>query len=125
MKKNIVTALFVLASLVIVDNAPAQKHELRATIPFTFSAAGTQLPAGSYIIREDGGFTYMIRNDGRRWSFVNTSVVVDNKPQDRKLVFSVYGGQHFLQKILCPSSDMSLEFPPSKAELLVRPVNGL
>jgi hypothetical protein len=120
MKRIIVTALIVLASLVVVDKAPAQRLAIKAAIPFSFNAAGTQLPAGNYTIRTEGGFTYMVRDDGRRWWLVNTSPLVDKTPQDRKLVFSIYGDQYFLQKILYPGSNMSLEFSPSKAEIKAR-----
>jgi hypothetical protein len=120
MKRIIVTALIVIASLVVVDKAPAQRLAVKVVIPFSFNAAGTQLPAGNYTIRTEGGFTYMVRDDGRRWWLVNTSPLVDKRPQGRKLIFSVYGGQYFLQKILYPGSNMSLEFSPSKAEIKAR-----
>ena len=120
MKRIALTALIVLAGLVVVEKASAQATVVKVDIPFSFSAAGAQLPAGNYTIRTENGFTYMVREDGRRWWLVNTSALIDKKQQDTKLVFSVYGDQYFLQKILYPGANMSLAFLPSKAELKAR-----
>jgi hypothetical protein len=43
--------------------------------------------------------------------------LIDNLPGDSKLVFSTYGDQHFLRKILCPGINMTLEILPSKLEI--------
>jgi hypothetical protein len=120
MKRIALTVLIVLAGLVVVEKAVAQSTVVKVDIPFSFSAAGAQLPAGNYTIRTERGFTYMVRDDGRRWWLVNTSALIDKKPHDTKLVFSVYGDQYFLQKILYPGANMSLAFSPSKAELNAR-----
>lgn len=116
MNRVITTIICTLASLVAVNGAAAEKHAVRVTIPFDFSAAGTQLPAGAYTIAAEDSFTLITSSTGKS-TFVKTIPFVDNSPDDSKLIFSTYGEQHFLRKILCPGLNMTLELLPSKPEI--------
>lgn len=120
MNRIITTAACILASLIVVNGAPAQKHAVRVDIPFDFSASGTQLPAGSYTIATQNDFTSITQNSTGKTTFVSAIPVTDNLPNDSKLVFSVYRDQYFLRKILCPGLNVSLEFLLSKPELKAR-----
>ena len=119
MKQIIRWIFFALASLICVNNAPAEKPAVRVTIPFSFNAAGNQMPAGIYTIKAVGGTAYIsISRDGARQSFLVNAVSMASKAsEDDKLVFTVYDGQHFLKEILCPSVNLNLEFSASRAEI--------
>jgi hypothetical protein len=117
MKQIIRWIFFALASLICVNNAPAQRRAVRVTIPFSFSAAGNQMPAGIYTFKAVGGTTYISRDGALQSVLVNGVGVATKASEDDKLVFTVYDGQHFLKKILCPSVNLSLEFSSSKAEI--------
>src|SRR5580658_2738631 len=124
MNRIITTIVCTLASIVLVNRAAAQQPTVRVVIPFAFSASGTQLPAGTYTIATQNGFT-SITNDGTGEStFLRVIPFIDNLPDDSKLVFSAYGDEHFLRKILCPGFHMSLELVPSKPESRARASNS-
>lgn len=117
MKQIIGAMSFALASLICVNDSPAQKPAVRVTIPFSFSAAGNQMAAGIYTIKTVGGTAYISRDGALQAILANTVNVASKTSEDDKLVFTVYDGQHFLRKILCPSVNLSLEFSVSKAEM--------
>lgn len=120
MNRIITTILCVLASLATVNGAAAQQRAVRVVIPFDFSASNAQLPAGSYIIATENGFTSITKSGTRKKAFVTAIPVFDNQSDDSKVIFSTYGDQHFLRKVLCPEINMSLELLPSKAEIKAR-----
>jgi hypothetical protein len=120
MNRVITTIIFTLASFVALNGAVAQKHAVRVFIPFDFTASGTQMSAGSYTIATEGSFTLMTKNSTGESKFVRSIPFIDNSQDDSKLIFSTYGDQHFLRKILCPGVDMTLELLPSKPEIRAR-----
>ena len=120
MNRIITTIVFLLSSLVVLKGAVAQQHAVRVAIPFGFSASGTQMPAGTYTIATQNGLTSITENSTGKLTFVTAIPIIDNLPFDSKLVFSTYGDQHFLRKILCPGINISLELLPSKPEIRTR-----
>ena len=104
----------------MLNSAAAQQHAVRAVIPFDFSAAGTQMPAGTYTIATKDGLTSISENGTGKFTFVSVTPVIDNPQDDSKLVFSTDGGQHSLRRILCPSLNMSVELLPSKTKTKAR-----
>ena len=118
---RITIILCMLASLITLNgNATAQQHAVRVLIPFDFSVAGAHLPAGAYTIATQNGLTSITKNDSRKSTYVKTIPVFDNEANDSKVVFSSYGDQRFLRKILCPHLNMSVELAPSKPEIDAR-----
>lgn len=121
MKRILTIILCTLAGLVGHNGAVAQQqHAVRVVIPFDFTASGTQLPAGAYTIATQNSLTLITENSTGKSAFVSSIPVIVNLPGDTKLIFSTYGDQHFLRKILCPGLDMNLEFLPSKSETRAR-----
>ena len=114
MKRIITTIISMLASLVVLSGASAQQHAVRVTIPFDFTASNTQLTAGNYTIATQNGLTLITKNSTGESAFVRAIPVIDNLLDESKLVFSTYGDQHYLRKILCPGLNMTLELLPSK-----------
>ena len=117
MNRVITTIICTLASFVALNGAAAEKHAVRVDIPFDFSASGAQLPAGIYTIETENGFTLITKGSTGESTFMRAIPLIDNLPGDSKLVFSPYGDQHFLRKILCPGINMTLEILPSKLEI--------
>jgi hypothetical protein len=124
MNRIITTVISMFASFVVLNGATAQQHAVRAVIPFDFSVEGTQLPAGTYTIATKDGLTSITENYSGKFTFVTVAPAIDNLPNDSKLIFSTYGGQHFLRKVLCPGANMSLELVPSKDERIARVQTG-
>src|SRR5215469_16451020 len=120
MRKIITTIVCMLTSLAAVNGAGAQQHAVRATIPFDFSAAGVELSAGTYTIATQNGLTSITKSGTRKAVFVRAKAATGALPDDSKLVFSINGDQHLLQKTLCPEVNMSLELLPSKPEMKVQ-----
>lgn len=119
--KRIITAIaYTLASLVVVAGATAQQPAVRAVIPFDFNASGNELPAGTYTIATRNGFTVITKDSSGESAVLRVIPFIDNLPDDSKLLFSTYGDQHFLRKILCPGLHMSLELVPSEPEIRAR-----
>lgn len=119
MNRIITTVLCMLASFTMLNTADAQRHAVRVVIPFDFSASGVQLPAGAYTIATENGITSITKSGTRDTAFVRAVRVFDNATGDSKLIFSTYGDQHFLRKVLAPGVE-SLELVPSKAEVSAR-----
>jgi hypothetical protein len=117
MKQIITTIVCLLASLATVNGAAAQQHAVRAFIPFNFSAAGAELPAGNYTIATQYGLTWITKNGSGKRLYVKARPANGAQPNDSKLIFSNSGDRVSLQKVLCPQINMSLELLPSKSAI--------
>jgi len=117
MRTIITTIVCILASLAAVNGAAAQTHSVRVVIPFDFSASGSQLPAGTYTIANQYGLTWITKSGSREATYLRATPATDSQPDDSRVVFSISDGQIFLQKILCPQINMSLELLPSKSAI--------
>ena len=117
MRRIITTVVCTLACFVMPKGAAAQRPSVHVVIPFDFSASGAQLPAGTYTIATKNGFTVITKDDTGKSAVLRTIPFIDNLPDDSKLIFSTYGDQHFLRRILCPGLSMSLELVPSDLEI--------
>jgi len=117
MKRIIMTAFFICASLMLVESASAQTIRGRVEIPFSFIAGDTQMPPGVYTLKADGNFTSISR-EGASWAgYTNPNFPSKYSSLEKvKLVFAVYGDQHFLREIEYPAGNLKYEFRLSKAE---------
>jgi hypothetical protein len=115
MKRIIAIALFALASLVTVGNASAQS-QIRATIPFDFTAGRAVLPAGTYTISSGNRIAVVIQNGTQHATVLRSTIADEDPSMKNRLVFNKYGDQYFLREILCPSSHLNLELPATKME---------
>lgn len=116
MKRIIAIALFVLATLVTGGNASAQGHQVRATIPFDFTAGRAVLPAGTYTISSDNHVTVLLENYSHRATALSSTIADEDPARSNRMVFNKYGDQYFLREILCSSIHLNLEFPATKME---------
>ena len=90
-------------------------------VPFEFSVAGKNLPAGEYIIRQatQSGLCYSIQNrDGKYQALVTVSSGLrGNRDQERpSLVFNEYNGQRYLSQIWIKDPQTGYKLHTSRAE---------
>ena len=114
MKRIIAIALFVLAYFGTINNANAEDHRMRVTIPFNFTAGRTHFSAGTYTISSSDLIAVAIDSD-KQHAFVLKSAEAEEHPESGKLVFYRYGDRYVLKKILSPGANMFVELPASKA----------
>jgi hypothetical protein len=81
MKKSLVITALLAA-------AAAHAESLRVNVPFTFSAAGTIMPAGEYAIRPVAGSAGVLLLDGvKKQAFVFGRIATDRTTGKSKVVF--------------------------------------
>ena len=94
----------------------AQTINLRGTIPFTFRAGDTQMPAGEYTIRHSG-VTLILRNEGGPSVVLLTNAASRPNPTaDARLGFNRYGERYFLSSVWTSGSRDGREIPKGRAE---------
>jgi hypothetical protein len=120
MKRITAIALFVLASLVTVGSVSAQDRTVRAVVPFDFTVGNKLLPAGNYTITSETPFIVSIRNTEKGTAMMTNTVPNGQQSKIRVLIFTKYGSQYFLSKILSSSAQTSVELPTSNVEKRVR-----
>ena len=110
------SSLLVLSLLLTVAGAHAQSAT-RANVPFAFKVGTTQMPAGTYTIRNDFGTNLiMVRNVQ-----TGTSALAMGRPgspskKTDKLIFHRYGSQYFLTAILGSTGSQGMVFPATMQE---------
>jgi hypothetical protein len=74
---------------------------MRVDVPFEFHAQGRQYPAGSYVVRREGGFLFL-RDRNNRPLAILSPITLRNETSapSSKLVFFQYNGLHLLTQIL-------------------------
>jgi hypothetical protein len=78
----------------------AQSADMRATIPFDFHAGDRLMPAGEYIIHEQGAVVFLREADGGRLAPILMTIGVDSLDrQEAHLEFKHYGNQFFLTEV--------------------------
>jgi hypothetical protein len=112
--------LFVLANLVTVGSASAQNRTVQAVVPFDFTAGNKLLPSGTYRITSETPFLVVIRNTEKAAGMVTRTIPNGKQSKIGVLVFTRYGNQYFLSKILSSSAQISVELPTSQLEKRVR-----
>ena len=84
-------------------------------VPFAFSVAGQQLPAGHYIVTEKDDFI-RIFNGNKQGAFVPTHAAVRAASNESKLVFHHYGDTYFLSCVWVKGNTTGKELYRSRAE---------
>jgi hypothetical protein len=121
MKRIAAIALVVVAGFLTAASGLAQNYGVRATIPFDFTVGDKLLPPGTYTITSFNSHELWIRNRDKNVSVATIALSSSKDPGNTgKLVFNKYGDQYFLREVLCGSTSMNAELPPSKLEKRVR-----
>jgi hypothetical protein len=116
-------ALFIAAIFITAGKAIAQDYAVRATIPFSFSVNGAQLPAGNYTIGSDVGSPRILKISDRTQRVHALAVTMPGPNETSKanqLVFHKYGNQYFLCEIRSQESAMNLQLSTTKQEKQAR-----
>jgi hypothetical protein len=121
MKRITAVALVVLANLITVGTASAQDRTVQAVVPFDFTVGNKLLPSGTYrITSETTPFLVSIRNTEKGTQMMTNTTPNGKKSKIGMLVFTKYGNQYFLRKVLSSSAQISVELPTSEVEKRVR-----
>lgn len=110
------SSLLVLSLLLTVAGAHAQSAA-RANVPFAFKVGTTQMPAGTYAIRNDAGTNVVtVRNVQTGTSVLAMGRREAPSKKTDKLIFHRYGSQYFLTAILGSQGSQGMVFPATKQE---------
>lgn len=118
MKRMNVIAFLELASTLGLGSASAQmqSRQVHATVPFDFTVANKQLPAGTYSIARAKDGTIQILN--RKGIPVVTTLASENGSPSKgcDLNFDRRDGQYFMRAVQCESAAISINFPVSNLD---------
>jgi hypothetical protein len=94
---------------------------MRITIPFSFTAGDETLPAGTYTVRRtsQSGSAFLLQSEDHDSSaaiLAGGTLQSGRRPQAARLVFNVYGGEHFLAEVWMPWRTIGNEVKSSDAE---------
>lgn len=101
LKQLIVVASFATLPFTGLD---AQTVELRANIPFDFHVGNKLLPAGEYVIQEQGSMVSVRSADGQGpgSTLFTYETTAGGRPGPARLDFDDYGSEYFLSEIWNP-----------------------
>ena len=117
MKQFAAIALLAFSSLAATDHALAWDQAVRANVPFTFNAGGTQFPPGTYTIIHDSPQMIRLKGADQQARFVVSSTAAFPEDLgDNKLVFHKYGDRYFLREVVNSNSNFDVRLPVSKSE---------
>jgi len=111
-------AVTLLASTMILGLADASAQTAtKATIPFSFHAGSTPMPAGSYTLQStQSGVLSLYKEGGSANVYLAATTSTGAMAAPAKLVFAKYGNQYFLRATQKYNGAESMTFRPSKLE---------
>ena len=118
MKRMTLVAFLTLASTLGLGSASAQTQprQVRATVPFDFTVANKQLPAGTYSISRVKDGTIQIQNHKGQLVVITLASEDGSASKGCDLNFDRRDGQYFMRAVQCESAAMSIRLPASKLE---------
>jgi len=124
MNRILSIALVLASTLAAAGTSLAQDHKVKATVPFNFTVGDSTLPAGTYMISNNGNARELLslQNWDKRVNIMTMGTPDDynSKKQDNVLVFHKYGDQYYLSEIRSEGASINIEFTPTKAEKRAR-----
>ena len=118
MKRMTVLTFVALASTLGIGSASAQTQsaQVRATVPFDFTVANKQFPAGTYsIARAKNGAIEILDRQGQV-VMITLGFEAGSASKGCDLNFDRRGGQYFMRAVQCESAAMSIRLPVSNLE---------
>ena len=97
-------------------------YPLRADVPFDFNVSGLAMPAGQYLVSENGIaglITLRAEGTGKVVVVATSAAEVAAAPATAHLVFRRYGDQYFLAETWTPGSAIGRMIPSTKQERLL------
>jgi hypothetical protein len=122
MKRFLVAALFTLMAFGVVAKVQAQDPGIIAKVPFSFTIGNDVLPPNTYTVTANSPGVVELSSPDKHVR-VTTAAYNGNIQSDHgsKLVFSRYGDQYFLRRVLKPGvQQLTVEIPVSDGEKKAR-----
>jgi hypothetical protein len=118
MKRNLIGTLsLVVMSLLLNVNGANAQSAAKANVPFAFNVGSSQLPAGNYIVKVEGGSgLIMIRNSTTLATVLSLGQYESPGGKSRKLVFQRLGNRYFLTQIWGEQGSTGLRLIAPKRE---------
>jgi hypothetical protein len=113
MKRLIVAVLSIAAAGVSLQ---AEDHYLKANIPFGFRAGQTVMPAGEYVIEENGPWLVVREASGKNVCTLMSFAADAHKNGASRVTFHRYGDTYFLNSIWDGGSGVGREVIPPHLE---------
>ena len=121
MKRNLIGTLSLVAlSLLLNVTRAAAQSVVKGNVPFAFTVAQQQMPAGSYSILSNSAASIQIRNNDTGAAVL--SLVRSELPGDRspRLVFHYVGNRYFLSQVWGSEGSKGMTVPASPLEKELR-----
>jgi hypothetical protein len=123
MKRNLIGSLSLVAlSLLLTATGAYAQSGVQASVPFAFMVGTTQLPAGTYKIREYNRNLITIGNANTQTTTLALYQSEAPRKVNDKLLFHHVGNQYFLAEIWGAPGNSTIAFPTSKLEKHLRAV---
>jgi hypothetical protein len=103
-------------ALLACTSLPAQDINMRANIPFDFHAGDRLIPAGEYVIHEQGPLVYWRGLDDRPAFALITNRTEGRGRQNNRLEFDRYGNEYFLKAIWSSTTQDGRQLLPTPLE---------
>ena len=121
MKRQALTAttmLGLLLTLAVASVNAQSTRTIQATIPFDFTAGGSNLQAGEYSVRFTSANALLLRSaDGKTRVIIRAQrAVAGDSAKPERLVFNRYGDQYFLAQIWMTKAGSGRELDPTSVE---------
>ena len=119
--KRITVLAFLTAALISMASARAHAQAPAFTVPFDFIVGNQVFPAATYQVSYNATKTaILVRSKDDRFHALTTTHLADPSTSDNVVVFTKYGNQYFLHKVLCGAVSMNVEIPVSRLEKQAR-----
>jgi hypothetical protein len=119
--KRITVLAFLTAALISMASARAHAQAPAFKVSFDFTVGNQVFPAGTYQVSYYATKNaILIRSQDDRFHALNAIHSADPSTSDSVVVFTKYGNQYFLHKVLCGAVSMNVEIPVSRLEKQAR-----
>jgi hypothetical protein len=121
--KRITALAFLTAALISMGSAYAHAQAPAFKVPFDFTVGNQVFPPGTYRVSYSATKTaILIRSQDDRFHAFTTTYPAYSDPSTSggKAIFTKYGNQYFLHKVLCSDVSMNVEIPKSTREKRAR-----
>ncbi len=107
---KIMRSIFAVATMAVGVAAYAQSpNSWKVNIPFDFTVRHTNLPAGTYTVRESGSVVFLTSQDGKTANVMTNKENLAKASNVSSLTFNVDGGQYDLTQIKNMGSGIELD----------------
>ena len=122
MRKQILSITFVIIGFIISSNLNVQAQAdsaLKMEVTFDFYVGNEKLPAGEYSVKRLGINSFSIRNLNNKTTVIAVASLmfgIPNESRIEKVVFNLYGEEHFLSEIWSEPATLGRGLYKSKKE---------